>query len=93
MKKCWGGAGTLFTRLQEVDPETAQRIDSQNLLRVIRALEVFELTGTRLSALIREHAFRDRPYDVLFICLDPLRPHLYERIDKRVDCMIKGGVG
>jgi tRNA dimethylallyltransferase len=86
------GAGTLFARLEKVDPETAQRIDPHNLSRVIRALEVLELTGTRLSVLVREHSFRDRPYERLFICLAPLRSRLYERIDNRVDCMIKGGL-
>lgn len=87
-----GGQGTLFARLQKLDAETARQIDAQNLLRVIRALEVLELAGIPLSALVREHSFRDRPYEVLFICLTPLRSRLYERIDNRVDCMIKGGL-
>jgi tRNA dimethylallyltransferase len=87
-----GGAGILFARLEEIDPETALRIDPRNLSRVIRALEVFSVTGKPLSALAGEHAFDDRPYRPLFICLAPERQCLYERIDNRVDCMIKGGL-
>ncbi len=87
-----GGAGTLFARLEKIDAETALRIDPHNLPRVIRALEVFLLTGKPLSILVREHSFEDRPYRRLFICLAPERSRLYERIDKRVDCMIKGGL-
>jgi tRNA dimethylallyltransferase len=87
-----GGAGTLFATLKKVDTETALRIDPHNLPRVIRALEVFLVTGKPLSMLVREHSFDDRPYRWLFICLAPERSLLYERIDKRVDCMIKGGL-
>ena len=86
------GPGTLFARLEKIDAETALRIDPHNVSRVIRALEVFEISGKPLSALVREHSFHDRPYERLFVCLAPLRSHLYERIDNRVDCMIKGGL-
>ena len=58
----------------------------------MRALEVLELTGKRMSALLQEHAFQDRPYRSLLIGLATPRPHLYEQIDQRVDNMIKGGL-
>ncbi len=87
-----GGKGTLFKRLKELDPVSADRIRPENMARVIRALEVAELTGKSLSEVQEEHGFRHRSYRVLFICLDPGRALLYERIDKRVDSMIKGGL-
>lgn len=86
------GKGTLFRKLAEVDPETAAITPQENLARIIRSLEVFESTGKRISEIQREHAFRDRCYRSLFLCLDPGRQVLYERIENRVDNMIKGGL-
>ncbi len=87
-----GGEGTLFGRLLAVDPETAGLTGPHNLMRIVRGLEVFEITGKRLSEIRMEHAFTDRPYRSLFVCCTPARPALYERIDNRVDSMIKGGL-
>lgn len=86
------GQGTLFARLCEVDPESARKIPPQNIARIVRALEVFALTEKPLSSFHHGHGFRDRRYRYLFICLAPQRKVLYERIDKRVDSMIKGGL-
>ena len=84
------GAGTLYSRLTRVDPDAAATVSPGNLYRIIRALEVVELTGKKMSELQRDHAFEDRPYRYLFICLEPERKVLYDRIDKRVDSMING---
>lgn len=84
--------GSLYLRLLEVDPESAHKTTRRNMVRIIRALEVYELTGRRLSEIQQEHALRDRPYKSLYICIAPGREVLYERIDTRVDCMIKGGL-
>ena len=84
--------GVLYSRLVTIDPESALRIAPQNLVRIVRALEVYELTGRRLSDIQREHSLKDRPYRVLFFGIAPSRDVLYERIDKRVDSMIKGGL-
>ncbi len=86
------GPGVLFKRLARVDPESAARIGASNISRIVRALEVFGLTGRRLSELQREHAFRDRPYRCLFIYLSPDRELLYQRIDNRVDSMVRVGL-
>jgi len=86
------GPGYLYRRLCSVDPETASKTAAENVARIIRALEVFELTGKPVSLFQRGHAFRDSPYRRLFICLAPDRKVLYERIDKRVDSMVKGGL-
>jgi tRNA dimethylallyltransferase len=84
--------GTLFDRLSEVDPATARRTPPDNIPRIIRALEVFEVTGKTMSLVQEEHSFQDRPYSHFFICLSLNRQLLYERIDKRVDSMIRGGL-
>lgn len=87
-----GGPGTLYRRLQQVDPAMARSLAPGNIARICRALEVFELTGRQLSEIQAEHAFCDRPYRSLFICLSPPRETLYERIDRRVEDMIAGGL-
>jgi len=84
--------GTLFDRLKQIDPATARRTSPANIPRIIRALEVFEVTGQTMSRVQEEHSFLDRPYQHIFICLSVNRKLLYERIDKRVDSMIEGGL-
>ncbi len=86
------GREALFQRLVEVDPETAVHTPAGNIYRVIRALEVFELTGRKMSTLQQEHGFQERPYNYIFFGLSPARSHLYEQIDQRVDNMIKSGL-
>ena len=86
------GLGALYDRLIRVDHESALRIGEHNASRIVRALEIFELTGRRMSELIDEHVFRDRPYDALFLCISPPRELLYERIDNRVENMINTGL-
>lgn len=86
------GKGHLHRKLMEIDPEAARSILPENVSRVIRALEVWRLTGKRFSAIRSEHAFRDRPYNQLLVCLAPPREELYKRIDQRVDSMIENGL-
>ena len=86
------GAGSLFKKLCELDLDAAEHIPPQNLPRIVRSLEVITLTGRKHSEIRREHSFADRPYNRLYLCLSPDRSVLYERIDKRVDNMIKGGL-
>ena len=86
------GEGALYKRLQQIDPEQAKYIHPNNLVRIIRAIEVFELGGVPLSVLQNQHAFNDSPYHVLKLYLDPPRPMLDARIDQRVDQMISDGL-
>ncbi|MGD9818174.1 MAG: tRNA (adenosine(37)-N6)-dimethylallyltransferase MiaA [Desulfomonilaceae bacterium] len=86
------GLDVLFNRLKNVDIVSAERIGSRNANRIIRALEVYELTGKLMSDLTNRHLFRDNPYDTLFVCIAPKREVLYERIDKRVDNMLETGL-
>jgi tRNA dimethylallyltransferase len=84
--------GALFKRLVELDPETARHIPAGNIYRILRALEVFESTGRKMSVLQQEHAFQDRPYNYILFGLSSARSRLYELIDQRVDNMIKSGL-
>ena len=84
------GAAALFTRLEELDPAAALAIDRANSRRVIRALEVIEITGLPFTAnLPREDSSR-YPNALQFgLVMD--REHLRERIDQRVDRMWDAG--
>ncbi len=83
------GEAVLHARLREVDPVAAGRIDSRNLRRVVRALEVYLETGQPISELQRK---KPPPYRILQIGLTIERQELYRRIDERVDRMIEEGL-
>ena len=87
------GNAAMLARLRECDPETAVRLHENNLRRIIRALEVFTLTGIPLS----EHARRSRavpaPWNVLCIGIGFAdRQKQYDRIRQRVDIMAESGL-
>lgn len=83
----------LFERLKACDPETAAELHPNNLVRVIRAVEVFELTGKKLSEYRAESRLEESPYDSVMIGLTyGDRQKLYDRINKRVDIMIDQGL-
>jgi tRNA dimethylallyltransferase len=86
-----GGIRRLHARLAACDPETASRLHPNDTARVLRALEVFEATGSPISAFHRAHRFAEDPFDALVIGLDVGRERLYERIDRRVDAMLAAG--
>jgi tRNA dimethylallyltransferase len=85
------GRAWLHARLLEIDPESHARLAPNDLVRVSRALEVYELTGKPLSVLQEQHGFREADYDVRFIGIrhDPAR--LTERIERRVAGMFERG--
>jgi tRNA dimethylallyltransferase len=84
--------GCLHRRLAEVDAAAAARLHARDLARVVRALEVFELTGRPLSRWQEEHAFRRAEVDMRVIGLAVERPALYRRIDERCRAMIDLGL-
>lgn len=86
------GAASLYTRLSICDPEAAALIHPNDEYRVIRALAVCEATGMPVSEIRKAHGFRDQPFDALCLCLSVDREVLYERIDRRVDAMVRGGL-
>jgi tRNA dimethylallyltransferase len=88
------GAPALHARLGEVDPDAAARIDPNDLRRIVRALEVFELTGTPISVHQRAHDIRRAPrrYPTRVVGLDPPRAELARRIEERVAAMLAAGL-
>ena len=87
------GNEALHARLAELDPEAAESIHPNNLVRVVRALEVCKVTGRRFSELKKESRLVESPYNSLIIGLNfEDRQKLYDRIDMRVDEMVKAGL-
>jgi tRNA dimethylallyltransferase len=86
------GVPSLHARLSEIDPEAAARISADDLYRIIRALEVFRLTGIPISAHQRCHGFEAAEYDTLTIGLEMPRDRLYAAIDRRFDAMVAAGL-
>ncbi len=87
-----GGPGTLHRRLAANDPASAGRLHPRDLLRIVRALEVLELTGRPISAWQEEHRFAEGGLRVLVVgCARP-RDELAQRIEARRDAMIAAGL-
>ena len=85
------GVAALHRRLAEVDAATARRVDPNDLVRIERALEVYELTGRRISEM--QSQFDGAPrMDYVAVGLRRERPELYERIERRVDTMMAAGL-
>ena len=88
-----GGADALYARLSEVDPESALAIHKNNLKRVIRALEIYELTGRKKSDYDKISSGLASDVRVGMITLDfHNRENLYRRVDARVEEMVAGGL-
>jgi len=85
------GVETLHKRLSEIDAEAAARIHPNDLRRIERALEIYEKTGVKPSALRREWASGRLRYDARIAGLDVPREELYARINARVDEMMTAG--
>lgn len=84
-----------YSRLQRVDPVTASRLHPNDKKRIVRALEVFEITNTPFSSLNRAFSAAqagDGTYRIVRIGLRMDRTHLYERIEQRVDQMMENGL-
>ena len=80
-------------KLSELDSDAAQQIHPNNLVRVIRAIEVCMTTGRKFSELKAESRSEASPYDSLIIGLNfNDRQKLYDRIDRRVDIMVENGL-
>ena len=86
------GVDALHKRLQTCDPESADRIHPNNLVRVIRALEVYELTGTPMSELQQQWQPEKQRYPFIAFGLTMPRALLYRRIEQRVDVMLANGL-
>ena len=87
------GAESLIEELRQFDPESAERIEPNNIKRVIRAIEIYRTTGITMT----EHNIRSRsiesPYDAVKIGLKAKdRQYLYDRINLRVELMVQKGL-
>jgi len=85
------GAAALYKELIEKDPAAAEIVHPNNVRRIIRALEVIELTGRPFSEVHRHWKVRDSLYDLAMFGLTMDREKLHERINRRVDLMIEAG--
>ena len=86
------GADALHDKLREVDPVSADTIHANNVKRVIRALEFYHQTGKKISEHNEEERQKDSPYDFVYFVLNDERSNLYDRINLRVDLMVKEGL-
>ena len=82
------GKVALYEQLFQIDPVRAEAIDPRNLRRVIRALEIYHVTGLKPSEIPSRGA---TSYSSLIIGLTMARSDLYARIDNRVDAMMAEG--
>lgn len=86
------GSDVLYERLREIDPEYAANIHPNNVKRVTRALEYHYLTGQKFSEHNAEQKEKETPYNAAVIILTMDREKLYERIELRIDLMLKQGL-
>jgi len=78
----------LHAKLEELDPEAANKIDPRNYRRTIRALEVIMTTGKKFS---EQRGQSDSPYQIVTIGLIRPREELYQRVDERIELMFSNG--
>ena len=86
------GCEVLHKELAQVDPEAANRIHRNDLRRIVRALEVFELTGEPISSFQQQFGRANRAYNCRYVCLRRKREDLHGRINGRVKEMIRAGL-
>ncbi|MGB8455046.1 MAG: tRNA (adenosine(37)-N6)-dimethylallyltransferase MiaA [Anaerocolumna sp.] len=86
------GASYLHEKLKEIDSASAKAIHPNNVKRVIRALEYYYQTGSRISEHNEEQRGNESPYNFCYFVLDNERAILYERINRRVDLMMENGL-
>jgi tRNA dimethylallyltransferase len=82
----------LFQKLEKLDPEAAKKIHPNDIFSVIRALEVCQTTGQKISDRQKNHNFENLRYNHIKIGLFMDREKLYVRINKRVDMMLDKGL-
>lgn len=85
------GSEAMHRELQEKDPVSAQKIHPRDLQRIIRALAVYYQSGIPISELQKSYQ-KDSKFEFVVIKTKVDRPLLYERINSRVDAMVKGGL-
>ena len=87
------GNDAVLEELRSFDPEAAEKLHANNLGRVIRAIEVYRLTGVTMTETVKNSHKEPSPYRLCMIALTAEdRQFLYDRIDRRVDIMVEQGV-
>ncbi len=86
------GGEKLIEILREFDPVSAERLHPNNLKRVIRAIEFFKISGVPISEHQEETKKKESRYEPVMFLIDRPREELYERINSRVDLMVKAGL-
>jgi tRNA dimethylallyltransferase len=86
------GPEMMHRRLAEIDPAEAQAIHPNNRIRVLRALEIYELTHEPKSKLVASGAYKKSSFEYELHCLLPDRAELYAAIERRVDAMMQAGL-
>jgi len=86
------GEDALYDKLLKIDPEAAEKIHKKNVKRVIRALEVYDITGSKFSEINTDIRKESNKYDCILAGLSMERKVLYERINQRVDEMLSKGL-
>ncbi len=86
------GVESLHKKLEAIDPLESAKIHPNNKNRIVRALEIFYLTGHTKSELITTGKYRNSKHKFAYHCLSPERELLYERINNRVETMLSSGL-
>ncbi|NJN70680.1 MAG: tRNA (adenosine(37)-N6)-dimethylallyltransferase MiaA [Nitrospira sp.] len=91
LREASGRAG-LYAELMRVDPETAARLHLNDESKVMRALEVYRLSGRPMSVMHDEHRFQENLFSALLIGLQRTKEALYRRIEERIDWQLTHGM-
>ena len=86
------GPDAMYRKLEGIDPLEAARLHPNNQVRVIRALEIYYLTGKTKSELVLTGSYNKSDRNYSYYCLALPREKLYERINERVDSMLTEGL-
>lgn len=86
------GSNFLYEKLKKIDPPAAAKIHPHDTKRIVRALEVFKITGKPISVLQQQRKGLADKYDIKIFCLNLARAKLYQRIGRRTEKMFKRGL-
>lgn len=86
------GADALHEKLKEIDPVSYESIHANNIKRVIRALEYYQLSGQPISLHNEQERKKESPYKFVYFVLNDDRQKLYQKIEKRIDRMLEQGL-
>ena len=86
------GSDQMYRQLFEIDAPEAEKFHPHNKVRILRALEIYRLTGRPKSELVKSSDYKKSSYNFKHYCLLPDRDKLYKKIEERVEKMISGGL-